>query len=300
MAKMSHSVRILVGFPEDGPLDIVARIVARSLPRNLDAAVLVENRVGDSGNVATAEAAGAAPDGRTLLLCGPAHVINDALFPDLDFAFSRDFTPVALIAGVPLVVEVNPSASARSVPEFMAYVRGNPGRLRVAFAGVGTPQHIAIELFQMMADVQVALVPYAGSASALDALLRGDADAMFDPAPSSMPHISAGRLVPIATTGTTRSNLLPDVPALAEHLPGYEAGSWFGLGAPRNTPAGAVDALNRTINDALTDGAARTQLKELGATLVPGSPDDFRRFLSAEADKYRRVIEMAGVKPVRR
>ncbi len=209
----------MVGFPAGGPLDIAARTVAPLLSSRFSTDFIVENHPGASGNVATSEVVRATPDGHTLLLCGPVNAINATLFENLDFDFSRDIVPVAGIASVPLVVEVNPSVPARSVPELLAFVRGNPGRLRVAFAGVGTPQHVAIELFQLMAGVVVTPVPYAGSAPALADLLRGEVDAMFDPAPSSMPHIRAGRLVPLATTGPTRSEMLPDVPALTSSFP---------------------------------------------------------------------------------
>ena len=230
----SRAVRIVVGFPAGGALDIAARTVAPWLSGRFGQPFLVENRLGASGNTATADVVRAAPDGCTLLLCGPVHAINTTLFENLGFDFSRDIAPVASIARVPLVVEVNPSVPARSVPELIAYVRDNPGRLRVAYAGAGTPQHIAIELFQVMAGVRMTLVPYLGSAPALADLLRGEVQAMFDPVLSSMPHIRAGRLLPLATTGPERAEILSELPAVSEFVPGYEAGSWFGLGAPRD------------------------------------------------------------------
>ena len=214
-------IRILVGFPPGGPLDIIARTVAPTLSSRLGANVIVENHPGASGNIATAEVVRSPADGTTLLLCGPVNVINATLFERLDFDFARDILPVALIASVPLVVEVNPSLPVRSIAELLAFTRENPGRLKVAFAGVGTPQHVAIKLFQLMTGADVTLVPYAGSAAALSALLDGKADAMFDPAPSSMTHIEAGRLLPLATTGLMRSALLPNVAALNEFIPGY-------------------------------------------------------------------------------
>jgi tripartite-type tricarboxylate transporter receptor subunit TctC len=257
---------------------------------------LVENRPGASGNTATADVVRAAPDGYTLLLCGPVHAINTTLFENLDFNFSRDIAPVASIARVPLVVEVNPSVPARSVPELIAYARNNPGRLRVAYAGAGTPQHIAIELFQVMAGVRMTLVPYPGSAPALADLLRGEAQAMFDPVPSSMPHIRAGRLLPLATTGPERAEILSELPAVSEFVPGYEAGSWFGLGAPRDMPGSIVDALNAAVNDALADDSIRARFRELGATVMPGSPAQFGEFIAAETEKYARVIRMANIR----
>jgi tripartite-type tricarboxylate transporter receptor subunit TctC len=293
----SRAVRIIVGFPAGGPLDIAARTVAPFLSSRFGQEFVVENRPGASGNAATSEVVRSATDGCTLLLCGPVNTINATLFENLDFDFSRDIAPVASIARVPLVVEVNPSVPARSIPEFLAFARGNPGRLRVAFAGIGTPQHIAIEMFQVMAKVKVTLVPYAGSAPALADLLRGEVDAMFDPVPSSMPHIRAGRLLPLATTGPTRSEVLPHVPAMSEFVPGYEAGSWFGLGAARDTPGGIVELLNAAVNDGLADQVVRARFRELGAKIMTGSPAEFGQFIVTETDRYRRVIRSARIKP---
>lgn len=293
----SRAVHIVVGFPAGGPLDIAARTIAPFLSSRFGQEFVVENRPGASGNTATSEVVRAAADGHTLLLCGPVNTINATLFETLDFDFSRDIAPVASIARVPLVVEVNPSVPLRTVPELLAFARDNPGRLKVAFAGVGTPQHIAIALFELMTGVKVTAVPYAGSAPALADLLRGEVDAMFDPAPSSMPHIRAGRLIALATTGPTRSEALPDVPSMGEFVPGYEAGSWFGLGAPRDTPSGIVEALNGAVDDGLTDQAVRARFRELGATVMPGSTAEFSRFIAAETDKYRRVIRSASIKP---
>lgn len=292
---VARETRIVVGFPLDGPLDIAARTIAPPLAARLAHPVAVENHPGASGNTATAQVVQAAPDGRTLLLCGPVHTINTTLFENLPFDFARDIAPVAPIARVPLVIEVNPAIPVRTPPEFLAWVRANPGRLRVAYAGSGTPQHIGIELFQLMAAAKVTLIPFPGSAPALAALLAGDADAMFDPAPSSMPHIRAGRLIPIATTGPTPAEMLPDVPALAEVLPGYEAGSWFGLGAPRATPAPVIDAINRAVTDSLADPAIQAAFRELGATTTPATPAEFGRFIAAETEKYRHIIRTARI-----
>ncbi len=291
------TIRIIVGFPPGGPLDIAARTIAPALATRLSTQVGVENRPGNSGNRATADVVRATPDGHTLLLCGPVHTINTTLFDNLDFDFTRDIAPVAPIARVPLIVEVNPAVPVHSVPELLAFARRTPGRLRVAYAGAGTPQHIGLELFQLMTGARLTLVPYAGSAAALADLLRGEVDAMFDPAPSSMPHIRAGRLRPLATTGPTRAAMLPDLPALAEFVPGYEAGSWFGLGAPGRTPAPVIATLNAVVTEALADPAIQARLDELGATPTPGSPEDFVRFIAAETERYRHVIRTAGLKP---
>jgi tripartite-type tricarboxylate transporter receptor subunit TctC len=294
-ADASRDLRIVVGFPPGGPLDIAARTIAPALERGLGLGVRVENRVGASGNDATRLVARAAPDGRTLLLCGPVNTINTTLFPNLDFDFGRDIAPVAGIARVPLIVEVHPSVPVRTIPQLIAHARANPGQLRVAYAGIGTPQHVAIELFQHMAGVRLSLVAYPGSAAALDDLLRGAADAMFDPAPSSMPHVRAGRLVPLATTGPVRAAALPDLPTVAETLPGYEGGSWFGLGAPRGAPAEAVARVNAAVNRALVEADIRRALEGLGAEPMPGTADEFGRFIAAETARYAAIIRQAGI-----
>jgi len=246
-------LRILVGFPPNGPLDIAARIIAPRLAARLGAAVAVENRVGASGNDATREAARAAPDGGTLLLCGPVNAINATLLPDPGFDFARDLAPLAGIARVPLIVEVHPGLPLHSLAALIDGARARPGQLRIAYAGTGTPQHVAIALFEHMAGIRLSLRPYPGSAQALADLLRGEAELMFDPAPSSMPHVRAGRLRALATTGPTRAEALPDLPAVAELLPGYEGGSWFGLAAPRGTAPGLAARLNAAVNDSLAE-----------------------------------------------
>lgn len=296
----SHPVpemRIVVGFPPGGPLDIAARTIAPALEGGLGVRVRVENRVGRSGNDATRLVVHAAPDGGTLLLCGPVNAINATLFPDLDFDFARDIAPVAGIARVPLIVEVHPSVPVRSIPDLIAHARANPGRLRVAYAGTGTPQHVAIELFQHMAGVRFAMVAYPGSAAALEDLLRGAADLMFDPAPSSMPHVRAGRLLALATTGPSRAAALPELPTVGETLPGYEGGSWFGLGAPRGISADIVARLNATVNDGLRDSGIRRALDALGAEAMPGTAAEFGRFIATEASRYAEIIRRAGIRP---
>lgn len=293
----SQRVRIIVGFPVGGPLDIVARLFAKWLSSRLSQEFAVENIVGASGNVATGMVVKAPADGYTLLLCGPVNTINTTLYGDkLDFDFGHDITPVASIARVPLVVEVHPSVSARSVPELIVYARSNPRKLKVAFAGSGTPQHVAIELFNMMSGVDMTLVPYPGSAAALADLLGGQAQVMFDPLPSSMPHIRAGKLIPVAVTSVERSAVLPDIPVVSDFLPGYEAGSWFGVGAPRGTPKDIIDKLNKAVNLGLTDQKIMGRLSELGAVPMPGAQNLFAEFIDNETKRYRRVIRLANIK----
>ena len=292
----SGPVRIVVGFPPGGPLDIAARTISPWLEERLGQPFEVVNQPGASGNNATRTVVKAEPDGRTLLLCGPVHAINTTLFDTVDFDFGRDIAPVAGIARVPLVIEVHPTVPARSLAELVALARGEPGRLRVAYAGVGTPQHVGIELFKRMAGIDLTLVPYLGSEPALTDLLQGKVDVMFDPVPSSMPHLRAGRIIPLATTGPARAPALPDVPAASEFLPGYEAGSWFGLGAPRNTPAAIVEQLSGAVEAALTDPRLQARLLELGATPMPLSPGMFGRYVGEETEKYRRIIREANIR----
>ncbi len=291
----TRPVRIIVGFPQGGPVDIAARVISPWLSERLGQPFVVENHPGESGNIATGEVVKAPPDGYTLLLCGPVNTINTTLFEHLDFNFRSDIAAVASIARVPLVVEVNPSVAVRTVPEFLAYARANPGKLKVAYAGNGTPQHIGIELFKMMAGVDLSLVPYAGSAPALADLLGGQVQVMFDPMPSSIGYIRSGKLIPLAVTTPTRSEALPNVSAMSEFVPGYEAGSWFGIGAPKNTPAGIVNRLNIEVNAGLADPKIKARLADLGATAMPASPADFGAFLARETEKYRKVIREAKI-----
>jgi tripartite-type tricarboxylate transporter receptor subunit TctC len=289
------SVRILVGFPPGGPVDIAARVISPWLSERLGQPFMAENLPGESGNLATRAVAKAPPDGSTLLLCGPVNTINTILFRNLDFDFTRDIAPVASISRVPLVVEVNPTVEARTVPEFLALAKAHPGRLKVAYAGRGTLRHIGIELFKMMAGVDLTLVPYLGSAPALADLLNGQVDAMFDPMPSSVAHIRSGRLIPLAVTSPTRSDALPTVPAMSEFIRGFEAGSWYGIGAPKNTPDHVIRTLNREVNAGLSDPKIKARLADLGATALPQSPEDFGSFIASETERFATVIRTARI-----
>ncbi len=291
----SRTVRLVVGFPAGGPVDIAGRIIARCLSERLGQPFVVDNQPGESGNVATRSVVKAEPDGYTLLVCGPVNTINTTLFAALDFDFGGDIAAVASLYRVPLVIEVHPSVPARTISELIAYAKANPGKLRVGYAGQGTPQHIGIELFKMMAGVDLTLVPYLGSTPALADLLGGSIDAMFDPMPSSIAHVRSRKLVPLAVTSLARSANLPDVPVVADTVPGYQAGSWFGIGAPKGTPTAIVEKLNQAANAALEVPAIKERLSELGATAMPGSPAQFQAFIAEETEKYAGAIRTAGL-----
>jgi tripartite-type tricarboxylate transporter receptor subunit TctC len=289
-------VRIIAGFPQGGAIDIAARLISPWLSERLGQPFVVENLPGESGNLATAKVVKEVADGHTLLLCGPVNTINTTLFEGkLDFNFTRDIAAVAGLYRVPLVVVVNPSVPARSVAEFLTYAKGNPGKLKAAYAGKGTPQHIGIELFKLMAGIGLTLVPYLGSAPALADLLSGQAQVMFDPISSSIGHIRSGKLIALAVTATTPSLALPDVPPMSNFVPGYEAGSWSGVVAPRNTPASIVDMLNTEINAGFADAKIRAQLAELEGTAMPGSAAAFAAFMASETEKYAKVIRAANI-----
>ncbi|MBM0206839.1 tripartite tricarboxylate transporter substrate binding protein [Micromonospora sp. STR1s_5] len=292
----SRPVRIIVGFPAGGPVDIAARVISPWLSARLGQPFVVENRPGKSGNLATREVVRAAPDGHTLLLCGPVNTINTTLFTGLDFDFTHDLKPVASISRVPLVVEVHPSVEARSVSDFLALAKTRPGAIRVAYAGNGTPQHIGIELLKMMAGVDLRLVPYLGSAPALADLLEGRVDAMFDPLPSSIAHIRAGRLIALAVTTPTPSEALSDVPAMSSFVPGYEAGSWFGLASPRSTPEAIVGRLNAEVRAGLIDPEIAAKLGGMGAAPLSKSVAEFSEFIALETARYAEVIRVAGIR----
>jgi tripartite-type tricarboxylate transporter receptor subunit TctC len=288
-------VRMVVGFPAGGPVDIAARFICPLLSQRLGETFVTENMAGESGNTATGRVVSAKPDGQTLLLCGPVHTINTTLFPGLPFNFSRDLAAVAGLYRVPLVVEVHPGVPVNTASELIAFARSRPGQLRVGYAGKGTPQHIGIELFKSMAGIDMTLVPYLGSTPALEDLLAGRVDVMFDPMPSSIAHIRAGRLRPLAVTGAKRIGMLPDVPPMADVVAGYEAGSWFGISAPRGTPVERIAALNSAANGALSQPAALQRLNEMGATAMSGTPAEFADFIHEETAKYARVIATSKI-----
>lgn len=291
----SRSVRIIVGVPTGGPLDIAARLIAPWLTVKLGQAFVVENLTGDHSNLAARAVLAGTSDGHTLLLSGPVYPINNALHPDLDFVFARDFAPVAGLFRVPLVVEVNPALPIASVPQFLKYAKSNPRRLRLAFAGVGTPQHIGVEHFKALTGVEFEMMPYAGSAAALADMLAGRADVMFDPMSSSAELARTGRLRPLAVTSAIPSPALPGVPAMCEFVPGYEAGSWFGISAPLGTSPAIIEKLNCAINAGLADAEIQARIAELGGIDLSGPSADFGRVIAFEAAKYRDVIRAANI-----
>ena len=294
-AESETATRIMVGFPAGGPVDIAARVFAPLLSNRLQEPFEVVNLPGASGNVATPRVATSKADGRTHLMAGPVNTISVTLFQNLLFDFAADFAPVAGPYSVPLIAEVHPSVPARSVTDFIGLARERPGAVRVGYAGVGTPRHIDIEMFNVMTEVSLKLVPYAGSASALTDLLAGRLDVMFDPAPSSIDHVRAGRLRPLAVTGKAQLQLLPEIPIMSDFVPGYEAGSWFGLCAPRATPVTRIEAINAAISAALIDPEVAVRLNELGAQAMRGTSSDFEAMIGAEIRKYARIIARAGI-----
>jgi tripartite-type tricarboxylate transporter receptor subunit TctC len=293
----TRAVRILVGYTAGGVSDILARLIGQKLSERLGQPFVVEDRPGAGSNIATEAVVHARADGYTLLLAGIANAINVALYENLSFSFMRDIAPVAMIGRGPLVMELHPSVPATTVPEFIAYAKANPGRINMASAGTGGVSHLAGELFKMMTGVSMQHVPYHGATPALADLLAGQVQIMFDNMASSIELIRAGKLRPLAVTTAVRSEALPEVPALAEFVAGYEASGWNGLGAPRNCPAEIIATLNREVNAALADPQTRTQLAALGSSPAPGSPAEFGRLIAEDTEKWAKVVKATGARP---
>jgi len=291
----SRPVRIIVGFVAGSATDIFARLLGQWLSERLGQQFVIENRTGAATNIATEAVVRAPPDGYMLLLVTPANAISATLYDNLNFNFIRDITPVASIVRVPFVMVVNPSFPAKTVPEFITYAKANPGKINMASGGIGTANHVAAELFKMLAGVNMVHVPSRGDPQGL---LGGHFDVYFSPMPASIEYIKAGKLHGLALTTAERSQALPDVPTVAEFVPGYEASSWYGIGAPAGTPAEIVNKLNKEINAALVDPKLKARLADLGGTVIAGSSSDFGRFIAAETEKWAKVIKFAGIKPV--
>jgi tripartite-type tricarboxylate transporter receptor subunit TctC len=293
----SRPVHIIVGFPAGGPNDIVARLIGQKLSERLGQQFVIENRPGAGGIIAAEAVMNAPPDGYMLLVAGAPQAISTSLYESLNFNLVRDVAPVASIVRVPLVMEVNPAVPAKTVPEFIAYAKASPGKLNMASGGNGTSDHVCGELFKMMAGVNMILVPYRGAAPALVDLLGGQIQVLFDVMTSSIEYIKAGKLRALAVTTAIRSEALPDLPTVGEFVPGYEASTWYGVCAPKNTPADVVARLNQEINLALADPKMKARLAEMGGTVLPGSPADFGKLLADETEKWAKVIKFADIKP---
>jgi tripartite-type tricarboxylate transporter receptor subunit TctC len=292
----TRPVRIIVGFAAGGATDIAARLIGQWLSERLGQSFVIENRPGAGGNVATEAVVNSPPDGYTILLVNISDAINATLYEKLNFNFIRDIRPVASLIRGPNVMVVHPSFPAKTVPEFIAYAKANPGKINMASSGVGASTHVAGELFSMMAGVDMTHVPYRGGVPALTDLLGGQVQVYFATTASSIEYIKAGRLRGLAVTTVTRSEALPDIPTMSEFVPGYEASQWQGIGAPKNTPGVIVDKLNREINAGLADPKMKARFADLGGEALPGSPADFGKLIADETEKWGKVIRTANIK----
>jgi tripartite-type tricarboxylate transporter receptor subunit TctC len=293
----TRPVRIIVGLAAGGTQDILARLIGQWLSERLGQPFVAENRTGGGGNIAAEAVVRAPADGYTLLTVGPSNAANATLYDKLSFNFIRDIAPVASLTRVPNVMEVHPSVPVETVPEFIAYAKANPGRLNMASGGNGTSQHLTGELFKMMTGVNMQHVPYRGAGPALTDLLGGQVQVMFDNVSSSIGYIRAGGLRPLAVTTAARSEALPDIPPVADFVPGFEASAVNGIGAPRATPSEIVDRLNKEINAGLADPRLKARLADLGASVLVGSPADYGRLIAEETEKWGKVIRAANIKP---
>jgi len=292
----SRPVRLIVPFPAGGGAEISARLIGQWLSERLGQPFIIDNRPGAGTNIGTEAVVRAPPDGHTLLLVNAANAINATLYDKLSFNFIRDIAPVGGIMRVPSVMVVHPSLSAKSVPELIAYAKANPGKLSMASGGIGSGSHVAGELFNMMAGVNMVHVPYRGVAPALTDLLGGQVQVMAASSAASIEYIRSSKLRALAVTGPTRTDVLPDIPSVGEFLPGYEASGWFGVGAPRNTPGEIIDRLNNEINAGLADPRIKARFADLGGTVLGGSAADFGKFVADETEKWSKVVKFAGAK----
>jgi len=293
----TRPVRIIVTFGAGSASDIAARLLGQYLSERLGQPFVVENRTGAGGNVGTEAVVKSAPDGYTLLIVNPPNTINTTLYDNLNFNFLRDITAVAMVYRQPLVMEVNLAVPAKTVPEFVAYAKSKPGKINIASLGIGTPQHMAGELFKRAAGIDLVHVPYRGGPLAIADLIGGQVQVMFDVLISSIEHVRAGKLRALATTMTTRSEVLPEIPTVAESIPGYNVTSWLGVGAPKGTPSEIVERLNKEINEGLNDPKLRARFTDLGVIVSPVSPEAFGTFMADETAKWAEVIRAANIKP---
>jgi tripartite-type tricarboxylate transporter receptor subunit TctC len=293
----ARPVRIIVAFAAGGGVDIASRLIGQWLSDRLGQPFVTENRPGAGGNIGTEAVVNAPPDGHTLLLATVPHTVNGALYDKLNFNFIRDIAPIAGIIRVPMVILAHPSLPVRTVPELIAHAKANPGKINMASAGTGSAPHLAGELFNAMTGIKLQHVPYRGQGPALGDLLGGQVQLMFATTPGTTDFVRTGKLRGLAVTTAARTQVLPELPPIAEFVPGYEASQWYGMGAPRNTPAEIIDRLNQEINAALTDPKMNAQFAEIGGEALPGSPADFGKFIAAETEKWERIVKFAGLKP---
>jgi tripartite-type tricarboxylate transporter receptor subunit TctC len=293
----SRPIRLIVGFAAGGPTDITARLIGQWLSERLGQQCIIENRPGAGSNIAAEAVVNAPADGYTLIIIGATNAINATLYEKLNFNFIRDIASVAGLIRVPLVMEVHPSVPAKSVPEFIAYAKANPGKINMGSGGNGTTLHVSGELFKLMAGLDMVHVPYRGAAPMLVDLMGGQVQVAFDPMPSSIEYIRAGKLRPLAVTTAQRSLTLSDLPTVGDFVPGYEASSWYGVGAPRGTPADIIERLNREINAGLADAKIKARLNDLGGMPLTGSAGAFGQFIADETEKWAKVVKSSGAKP---
>ena len=293
----TRPVRIVVGLPAGGNQDVIARLIAPWLSERLGQQIVIDNHPAASNNIAAEAVIRSPPDGYTLLLVGSYNAINASLYDKLGFDFVRDTAPVASLIRAPSVLEVNPSVPVRTVPDFIAYAKANPGKLAMASSGSGTPAHVFGELFKFMTGVDLVHVPYRGAAPALADLLAGQVQVLFDPMPNPVEYIKSGKVRPLAITSARRSEMLPDLPTMNEFVPGYEASFVFGIGAPKNTPAEIVQKLNKEIDAALADPKIKVRLADMGGAVITGTPADFGKLIADETEKWAKVVKFASIKP---
>jgi tripartite-type tricarboxylate transporter receptor subunit TctC len=292
----ARPVRMIIGYPPGGSADITARLITQWLSERLGQSFIVESRPGGGTNIATEAVINATPDGYTLLLVAPANAINATLYEKLNHNFLRDIEPIAGLIRFPNVVVVNPSLPVKTIPELIDYAKANPGKLNMASSGNGSTIHMSGELFKMMTGINMIHVPYRGGALALTDMMGGQVQVMFDNIPTAAEFVRSGKLRGLAVTGAARSETLPELPTVADFLPGYEATSWYGVGAPKGTPAEIIDKLNREINAILADLKTKARFAELGATLLPGSPSEFGKLVADETEKWGKVVKFSGSK----
>jgi tripartite-type tricarboxylate transporter receptor subunit TctC len=292
----ARQIRLIIGYPPGGSADITARLMAQWLGERLGQSIIVESRPGGGTNIATEAVVNAPPDGYTLLLVAPANAINATLYEKLNHVFLRDIAPVAGFIRFPNVVVVNNDVPVKTIPELIEYAKANPGKLNMASSGNGSTIHMSGELFKMMTGTNMVHVPYRGGALALTDMIAGQVQVMFDNIPTAMEFVRGGKLRGLAVTGAARSETLPELPTVADFLPGYEATSWYGLGAPKGTPADVIEKLNREVNAILADPKTKARFAELGATLLPGTAGEFGQLVADETEKWGKVVKFSGAK----